>query len=1149
MIDSGAGGSFISERFVKRHGIATRQKSEGYELIAADGSSLPDVDRETVPIRLVYQQHHENITLDVVALAKHDIILGMPWLRRHNPVLDWISGVLTFARCNCVKHRRPAHRQRSMADEVRELNDIQSQPTRTGQTSPPPTDTGQENPGQSRVRSTGGNHAPPDIPKEYLKWQRLFQEEVGTDALPPHQPWDCHIDLEPGTKPIWGPLYTQSGKELEATKEWIDKLLAKGWIRRSKSPFGAPILTVPKSNGKHRVVQDYRRLNEKTVKNRYPLPNIKEARDRLSGADWFTKLDLRDAFYSIRMADGEEYKTAFRTRYGLFEFLVMPQGFTNSPAVCQHMVNDVLRDLLDVTALAYVDDILIFTKGTIEQHVKDVQEVFKRLASTSFKTAPEKCEFHKKKVKFLGHIISTEGVEIDPGKIKSILEWPTPQSLKDVQSFLGLANYNRDSIEGYSKHAEPLTKLTRKETPFRWDSDQQKAFEHLKKATAEAPMLRIFDPSLPIQIETDASDRAIGACLTQIQDGKRRPLAYYSRKLTPPELNYDIHDKELLAIVAALMHWRIYAEGSVGTITILSDHKNLTLFTTTKVLTRRQVRWAELLGQYKFEVRYTPGKDNGRADALSRRSDYMEGKDAVEHSILKTNNDGSLSANTMELGNTQPLHEASAEQAYITGILDYELDDSGRMIVPDWDGQQELIIRDHHDDPLHGHPGIEKTVKLIRESFTFPGMKDKVTKYIKKCHKCQTNKSERHAKYGHIQFTNPPRQPWDEVTMDFITKLPLSKDPVTQLSYDSVLVMVDRLTKYSHFIPCNETYTAENLGYLVLDRLVRYHGIPTSFVTDRDKLFTSNFWNTLVACLGTKHKLSTAYHPTTDGQTERMNQTLEVYLRHYVNHTQDNWVSLLPTAQLALNNGQSATTKVSPFYANFGKKPNLFTTPRNHPQAQEAMTLVDDMKKLHELCSQNISKSQYTTAKLLQGKRKMAPQLKKGDKVYLLTKNLKTRRPTKKLDQVKVGPFLVQEVKGPQNYRLELPPDAHIHPVFHISLLEPADPSTPLQTTFHFQPEEEQEWEVDKILVWDGYKYLIRWKGYPDSENTWEPVTNLRNCMDKLKRFHSPGQEELTIDLVKGADEKDLAKLRPDLSSRPKFLKWVNKRWNGPPLG
>lgn len=505
----------------------------------------------------------------------------------------------------------------------------------------------------------------------------------------------------------------------------MDKYEKKGWIRKSKSPAASPTFFVPKPNGKKRKVQDYRKLNEITIKNRYPLPNIEEATDRLTGANWFTKIDLRDAFYSIRMAEGEEWKTAFRSRYGLYEFTVMPMGLTNAPATMQQMINDTLRDLLDITVLAYVDDILVFTTGPLEQHIKDVQAVFERLSETTFKTAPEKCEFHKKNVKFLGFIIGTDGIKIDPEKTKSVNEWPTPKTVKDIQSFLGLANYNRKFIPNYSRIAMPLTKLTKKDTPFKWTEDQETAFQMLKDMCTTSPTLRIFDVKLPIQIETDASDLAIGACLTQEFEGKRHPLAYYSRKMTPAEQNYDIHDKELLAIVVSLQHWRVYAEGAPGLI-IYSDHKNLTTFTTTKQLNRRQVRWSELLRQYKFKIQYTPGRDNGRADALSRRIDYMETKEIFEYNILKTNKDGSLSANVKDFGHVLRVLQDDTEE--------FPIEQGKFMVRPD---QEQDCIRQHHDDPVQGHPGIAKTVELIQRNFTFPQLRKKVTSYIKQCVKCQ----------------------------------------------------------------------------------------------------------------------------------------------------------------------------------------------------------------------------------------------------------------------------------------------------------------------------------------------------------------------------------------------------------------------------
>ena len=561
-------------------------------------------------------------------------------------------------------------------------------------------------------------------------------------------------------------------------------------------------------------------------------------------------------------------------------------------------------------------------------------------------------------------------------------------------------------------------------------------------------MLRLYDPEKGIRIETDASDLAIEACLSQEYDGKQHSVAYLSRKLSPAEQNHDVHDKEPLAIVVALENWRVYAEGSPK-LEILTDHKNLLHFTTTKQLNRRQVRWSELLGQYKFKIQYTPGKENGRADALSRRSDLMQDKKITNHSILKINQDGTLSANVKELNATLRILKDDEEQYSVV---------HDKLQIPE--DKIEQCIKKHHDGILRGHPGVSKTIQFLRRKCHFPNMRQHVETYIKRCLSCQKNKHATHAKYGHIQYQEPSEAPWNDITMDFITKLPSSKNPINEETYDSIFVMVDKLTKYIHVIPFKESYTAVQLGEVFIDRLIRYHGLPKSITSDRDKLFTSKYWKTLIAKLGTKFKLSTAYHSETDGQTERTNQSLEQYLRHYINSEHNNWVSLLPIAQLVLNSKESETTGTTPFFANYGKHPRLMGheegTPFSAQDAEERLSLMRDIqqriKKMHNRSSKNANK-----------KRKMAPQLKKGDKVYLLTKNLRTKRPSKKLDHVKVGPFLIDETRGPVNYKLRLPKDARIHPVSHISVLEPADPDTPIQETFHFESDE-REYEVEKIL-------------------------------------------------------------------------------------
>ena len=566
------------------------------------------------------------------------------------------------------------------------------------------------------------------------------------------------------------------------------------------------------------------------------------------------------------MKEGEEWKTAFRTRYGHYKYTVMPFGLTNAPATFQALINTALCKYLDIFVTVYVDDILIYTKSTLKKHIQEVKKVFKALQKADIRLRPDKCKFHVKTVKFLGSIITTDGIQMDDEKVKAIREWPEPKNLKEVQAFLGFANFYRRFIQGYSKICTPLTKMTKKEQPFHWECEQREAFEKLKKKFTLAPILASFDPERKIILKTDASDQALGSCLSQPDaEGQLHPVAYRSRKFSGPELNYNVHDKELLAIVDAFEEWQAYLEGSRHPIIVYLDHKNLSYFTTIKKLNRQQVRWAELLASYNFQIHYRKGSENGQADALSQKSDLTT-EETQERSLFI----GKGKILVLDKPEVATLHQGNAPK---------------QRHVPEKD--QRKVISDYHNGPLLGHPGRDKTIELIQQRYQFPNMRKAVEDYIRQCTTCAQNKSTRHKPYSKQQQIEALQQAWQEITMDFIVKLPLFKDTIMDIKYDSILVVVDRLTKYAHFIPWKEKGNAKDLAKVILKKIIANHRIPQNIISNRDKLFTSKFWNTWTQQLGTKVKLLTAYHPRTDGQTKQTNQTLEQYLKHYINFKQN----------------------------------------------------------------------------------------------------------------------------------------------------------------------------------------------------------------------------------------------------------------------
>jgi hypothetical protein len=1107
LIDSGASGNFVSKEEATRLGLRLVRIAP-VEASGADGEAFQgqgrDITYSTLPETMMIGTHQEVVTFYVLHKSAAPIILGRSWLKKHEPTIDWKTFQPTFEKCRC--HHSETFTEIEFGPmprwQKRHIGWITEEILRL------------------EVKE------PTEIPTEYTQYSEVFKNDKTIGALPKHKPWDHVIPLEPGKHPTFGPIYSLSPIQMKALREYIEENLKKGFIRKSSSPAGYPILFAPKKDGTLRLCVDYRQLNNITIKNRYPLPLTGEMQERLHGAKIFTKLDLRGAYNLVRMAKGEEWKTAFRTRYGHFEYQVMPFGLTNAPATCQQLVNDTLREYLDDFVLAYLDDILIYSKN-LEDHEEQVKKVLKALEERDLRVKLDKCTFWATEVEYLGFIVSTEGIKMNPGKVKAILEWPEPTTVKETQSFLGFANFYRRFVKDYSRVATPLTNLTRKDQKFCMTSEARQAFQTLKEAFTKAPILVSFDPEKEIMVETDASDYALGGVINQQgTDGKWHPIAFYSRKLTAAELNYEIHDKELLAIVECLREWRVYLEGPKHKVKIYSDHKNLLYFTTTKVLNRRQVRWSETLAAYNFEILYKKGNENGRADALSRRADYVCSKPEPSHAIfdiqgdtmlynrpeintisIETNDETELQAIRKEYpGDTaaqrilKNLEEHRMCRITTDGTILFE----ERVYVPK--NMRNRVVQARHSAMPHGHPGIGKTLELVSRTFYFPGMRKVVERVINGCDTCCRNKAARHMPYGKLHPLKAPPGAWRSVSMDFITDLPPSLEPLTNVEWDSILVIVDRLTKYAYFIPWKKTGTAEDAAYAFYKYVYANHGMPEEIISDRDTRFTSAFWKSLMGLMGTRQAISTAFHPQTDGQTERTNQTLETYLRHYVNYRQTNWVRLLPVAQFAWCSASGETLKTTPFYANYGIEPRPYGEPKDFGSISEYARIdVEQIKNLHDSLVMDIKFFAERMAFYANKKRLGSPRLKKGDKVYLLRRNIQTTRPSDKLDHKKLGPFVIEQSLKPVNYKLRLPDHMRIHPVFHISLLEPAPANARMIVPELLTKEDNQEYEVERVIDHNDTKgerqYLIKWKGFGESDNTWEPEEGLLNAKAAVRQY------------------------------------------------
>ncbi|GJW76604.1 putative reverse transcriptase domain-containing protein [Tanacetum coccineum] len=781
----------------------------------------------------------------------------------------------------------------------------------------------------------------------------------------------------------------------------------------------------------------------------------------------------------LRVREGRHSKTASELDMDIMKFQVLPFGLSNALRVFIGLWNRVCKPYLD-KLYCLLCDILIYSKNKQEheEHLKIILELLKK---EELYAKFSKCEFWIPKVQFLGHVIDNKGIHVDPAKIESVKDWASPKTPTEIRQFLGLAGYYRRFIEGFSKIAKPMTKLTQKKVKFEWGDKQEAAFQLLKQKLCSAPILALPEGSEDFIVYCDASKKGLGAVLMQ----REKVISYASRQLKIHEKNYTTHDLELGAVVFALKIWRHYLYGTKCT--VFTDHKSLQHILDQKELNMRQRRWLELLSDYDCDIRYHPGKANVVADALSRkerepplrvRALVMTIGLDLPKQILNAQTEARKPENIKneDVGGML-IENAKYPEAIRTEKLEPRTDGTlclnGRSWLPCYGDLRTVIMHESHKSKYSIHPGSEKMYQDVKKLYWWPNMKADIATYVSKCLTCAKVKAEHQRQSGLLVQPEIPQWKWDNITMDFVTKLPKSSQ-----GYDTIWVIVDRLTKSAIFIPMKETDPLEKLARMYLKEVVTRHGIPVSIICDRDPR-----------------------------QSERTIQTLEDMLRACVIDFGNGWVKHLPLVEFSYNNSYHASIKAAPFEALYGRK---CRSPVCWAEVGEVQLTGPEIV-------------QETTEKIIQVKQRMQAardrqksyanlkhkpmEFEVGDKVMLKVspwKGVVRFGKRGKLNPRFVGPFKVIKRVGDVAYKLELPEElSRVHNTFHMSNLKKCHADEPLAVPLdglHFddklqfveEPIEITDREVKRLKRSRIPLVKVRWNSKRGPEFTWEREDQFR---------------------------------------------------------
>lgn len=1141
-----------------------------------------------------------------------------------------------------------------------------------------------------------------DISPELTKEQHerltkvILQNQMafGLDNRLGHYAGEMEINLRPGAKEVSLPPFGLSSPvKREAMDKQMDVWLKLGVISPSKSPWGAPAFIVYR-NEKPRMVVDYRKLNEMTIPDEFPLPKQEDILQALTGTQWLSTLDALSGFTQIPIAVKDKEKTGFRTHRGLHHFNRMPFGLTNGPSTFQRIMQTVLAPFLWVFALVYIDDIVVYSYS-FEEHLEHLKKVFKAFQQANLTLSPQKCHFAYQSLLLLGQKVSRLGLSTHKEKVDTILNLAEPRNVRELQSFLGMMVYFSAYIPFYSWIAQPLFQLLKKDNKWDWGPTQAEAFELCKQVLTNAPVRAYAIPGLPYRIYTDACDYGLAAILQQVQPIKikdlkgtraydklrkaydhkdpvpslviavakqeneipkqqnwaenfedtivhvERVISYWSRILKSAERNYSPTEREALALKEGLIKFQPFLEGEE--VTAITDHAALTWTRTYQNVNRRLLSWGAVLSGYpKLKIVHRAGRVHSNVDPVSRlrrRIPHQTGPSEDATGALKLSSSGTYREMCLDrqsaLDIEDPLknmyeelgpkfeekllqvaaHHVSDEeriepsnlslkietsmfsgqdnsidldyitsasysllveiipeemekwkQAYFEDPLfsevlkvwkkgndqvnseypQYHYSDEGLLYFEDWNGNNRLcvpaslridLIKEAHDlitEAAHG--GHFKTYNRLAPTYYWPKMSRDIKRYTDTCDICQKSKPRRHAPMGLLQPLPIPNSPFEVVTMDFITELPESH------GYDSILVIVDKLTKYGIFVPTHTTVTEEETAKLIFKHVISKFGIPQQFISDRDRNWKGEFWKHVCKLLDSKRSLATSYHPQTDGQTEILNQGLEIALRAYIGPSRDDWVDHLDGLALSYNSGAHTATGFPPAFLLRGYVPRTSTTlmhsresiPRNLPEDlsspgekeefhESALELVSQFEELRDQAKEALLLGQIYQRKAY-NRQRIATEFEEGDLVVWNPHSLKLLRNEKGKGQKFLmryeGPFEVIQKLSPVAYRLRMPASYGINPIINIMHLEKYNKSPdefgdrPMVKLSRDDFKALPEYEVERIIAQKVRKqgkrrirlYKTRFMGYGPEFDEWLTARQLRNAPEVLMAWEHQQQ-------------------------------------------